>query len=170
MSEGLPAASAFLHNNKFLTRLKHVWDGANQWWQQHVIEFNTRAQIDLLKKLGIDSPDWKHLGWAFAGLLTMWIAWISLTLRRGVGRAKPDRIGRAWLRATRKLAGVAPERAPDEGPMDFARRVAQQRPELAERVNALAALYTKLRFGPAPSHDEVITLEREVKRLAVSQR
>jgi protein-glutamine gamma-glutamyltransferase len=170
MSEGLPAASAFLHNSRFLSRLKHVWDGANQWWQQRVVEFNARSQLDLLRKLGIDSPDWKHLGWAFAGILALWVAWISLTLRRGVGRAKPDRIGRAWLRATRKLAGVAPERASDEGPMDYAKRIARQRPDLADRVNALAALYAKLRFGPPASHDEVVTLEREVRRLAVSQR
>jgi hypothetical protein len=170
MSEGLPAASAFLHNNRFLTRLKHVWDGANQWWQQRVVEFDSRSQLDLLRKLGIDSPDWKHLGWAFAGILTSWVAWISLALRRGVGRAKPDRIGRAWLRATRKLAGVAPERALDEGPMDYAKRIARQRPDLADRVNALAALYARLRFGPDASHQEVAALEREVRSLAVSQR
>jgi protein-glutamine gamma-glutamyltransferase len=169
MAEGLPA-SAFMRNSEFLTRFEHLWDGANQWWRQHVVEFDTRSQLELLNKLGIDSPDWKHLGWGFAAMLMLWVAWISLALRRGVGRAKPDRIGRAWLRATRKLAGVAPERAPDEGPMDYARRVALRRPDLADRVNALAATYTKLRFGPAASHDEVVMFEREVSRLAVPQR
>ena len=102
MPDGLPATSAFLHDNAFLSRLDHLWDGTNQWWQEHVVEFDTRSQLDLLSKLGIDSPDWKHLGWAFAGALVLWVAWVSLTLRRGVARAKPDRIGRAWLRATRK--------------------------------------------------------------------
>jgi protein-glutamine gamma-glutamyltransferase len=168
MYEGLPAASAFLHNSAILTRLKHVWDGANQWWQENVIDFDTRSQFDLLRKLGIDSPEWKHLGWAFAGILTAWAVWISLTLRRSVGRAKPDRIGRAWLQATRKLARVVPERALDEGPMDYARRVAHRRPDLAQRVTALAELYAKLRFGAVASHDDVVALEREVRNLSVS--
>jgi transglutaminase-like putative cysteine protease len=170
MSDGLPAASALLRNNALLMRLKHVWDGTNQWWRRHVVEFDTRSQLDLLRKLGVDSPDWKHLGWAFASMLILWIAWVSLALRRGVGRARPDRIGRAWLRAARKLAAVAPERAADEGPMDYARRVADRRPDLADRIYALAALYTRLRFGPVASHEEIVALEREVSRLAVAQR
>ena len=66
MPDSLPATSAFMRNNAFLSRLEQFWDGANQWWQEHVVEFNTRSQLDLLRKLGIDSPDWKHLGWAFA--------------------------------------------------------------------------------------------------------
>jgi transglutaminase-like putative cysteine protease len=170
MSDGLPAASSLLRDNALLMRLKHVWDGTNQWWRRHVVEFDTRSQLDLLRKLGIDSPNWKHLGWAFAFMLILWIAWVSLALRRGVGRARPDRIGRAWLRAARKLAAVAPERAADEGPMDYARRIADRRPDLADRIYALAALYTRLRFGPVASHEEIVALEREVSRLAVAQR
>jgi transglutaminase-like putative cysteine protease len=167
LSDSLPATSAFLHNSALWSRLQHVWDGANQWWQERVIDFNTRAQFDLLRKLGIDSPDWKHLGWAFAAGLCAWIAWISLTLRRGVARLKPDRIGRAWLCATSKLAGATPPRAPAEGPMNYARRIGEQRPDLAANVTAIAALYARLRFGPSASHEEITALEREVRNLSV---
>ena len=55
-----------MRNNAWLSRLEHLWDGANQWWQERVVEFNLRAQLDLLRELGIDSPSWQHLGWAFA--------------------------------------------------------------------------------------------------------
>jgi transglutaminase-like putative cysteine protease len=167
LPDSLPAASSFMHNNPLAFRLQHLWDGANQWWQEHVVEFNARAQFDLLRDLGIDAPDWQHLGWAFAGALLLWIGWISLTLRRGVARAKPDRVARAWLRATRKLARVAPPREPDEGPMHYARRVGEQRPDLAQTVIALASLYARLRFGPDAGHHDVAALEREVRRLAV---
>jgi hypothetical protein len=79
---------------------------------------------------------------------------------------KPDRIGRAWLRATRKLARVAPPRAPAEGPMEYARRVGAHRPDLAQRIEALASLYARLRFGREASHGDVTAFEREVRNLA----
>jgi protein-glutamine gamma-glutamyltransferase len=167
LSDSLPATSAFMHDNALLLRLEHVWDGANQWWQERVVEFNARAQLEFLRKLGIDSPDWRHLGWAFGAGLALWIAWVSVTLRRAVARAKPDRIGRAWLCATRKLARAAPPRSPTEGPMDFARRVGMQRPDLAMRVESLAALYARLRFGPADAQADIAALEREVRNLDV---
>ena len=163
----LPATSSFLHNNAFLFHLEHLWDGANQWWQERVVEFNAHSQLDLLRKFGIDSPDWRHLGWAFAAGLTAWIAWVSLTLRRGVARVKPDRIGRAWLHATRKLARVAPPRTAAEGPMAYARRVGEHRPDLAERISALATRYATLRFGRDASHQDIAAFEREVRNLAV---
>jgi len=167
LPESLPATSSFLHNNAFVFHLEQIWDGANQWWQERVLEFNTRSQLDLLRKFGIDSPDWHHLGWAFAAGLVMWILWVSLTLRRGVARVKPDRIGRAWLRATRKLARVAPARAAAEGPMAYAQRVGERRPDLAERIVALASLYATLRFGRDASHQDIAAFEREVRNLAL---
>ncbi|MEO8017073.1 MAG: transglutaminase domain-containing protein, partial [Pseudomonadota bacterium] len=167
LPDALSVTSAFRHNNALMFRLEHLWDGANQWWQEHVVEFNTRSQLDLLRDLGIDTPDWQHLGWAFAIALVVWVAWVSLALRRGVARAKPDRIGRAWIKATRKLARVAKPRQPAEGPMEYARRVSEQRPDLAARVGALATLYARLRFGPVADHHDIAALEREVRNLAV---
>ena len=166
MANSMPAAATFLHNNRWLNRISLLWDGMNQWWQERVVEFNLSAQLDLLQRLGIDTPRWEHLGWAFAIGMVGWIAWVALTLRRSVARKKPDRIGRAWLRATRKLARVTP-RAASEGPLDYAQRVAAARPDLATPVKALAVQYARLRFGPAANAGEVSALERDVRRLAV---
>jgi hypothetical protein len=166
LAESLPASSAFLHNSAWLNRLSQLWDGAGQWWQEHVVEFNLRAQLNLLEKLGIDAPDWQHLAWGLTIGLVSWIAWVSLSLRRSVARRKPDRIGRAWLRATRKLARIAPPRAANEGPLDYARRIGALRPELAASVGELATRYAQLRFGPAANSDDIAAFERNVTRLA----
>ena len=166
LTDSLPASSTFMRNS-WLNRLGQLWDGANQWWQERVVEFNLRAQFDLLRKLGIDAPDWQHLGWTFAGALMLWIAWVSLSLRRSVARLKPDRLGRAWLRATRRLARVAPPRAAHEGPLDYARRVSALRPEIGPRVEALATRYARLRFGAPADKYEIAEFEREVSRFSV---
>jgi transglutaminase-like putative cysteine protease len=167
LPDSLPATSVALHRSALLNRLRQVWDGADQWWQENVVEFNLRAQFNLLEKLGIDAPEWQHLGWAFAIGLLAWISWVALTLRRSVGRGRPDRIARAWLRATRKLERVAPARHASEGPIDYARRVGALRPELAASVAALAARYARLRFGPAAPSAEIAGFERDVSRFAV---
>jgi len=165
-TDSLPVTRALLRN-AWLNRLNQLWDGANQLWQERVVEFNFRAQLDLLRRLGIESPDWRHLGWGFALGLMAWIVWVSLSLRRSVARLKPDRLGRAWLRATRRLARVAPARAAHEGPMDYARRVGALRPELGPGVAALAAHYARLRFGLPAGKNEIAEFERAVSRLAV---
>jgi protein-glutamine gamma-glutamyltransferase len=167
LADSLPATQGFLRNNAWLRNLAQLWDGAGQWWQEHVVEFNLRSQFDLLRKLGIDSPQWQHLGWAFALGLVAWISWVALSLRRSLARGKTDRLGRAWLRATRKLGKVTTPRAANEGPMSFARRVGTARPDLAATVDTLAARYARLRFGPAARHDDIVQFERDVRRLAV---
>jgi len=164
LPDSLPATSVALYRSALLNRLRQFWDGADQWWQENVVEFNLRAQFNLLEKLGIGEPGWQHLGWAFAIGLLAWISWVALTLRRSVGRGRPDRITRAWLRATRKLERVAPARQANEGPMDYARRVGSLRPEIAATFAALAQRYARLRFGPVAAAAEIAALERDARR------
>jgi hypothetical protein len=163
----LPATSVALRRNAWFTRLAQVWDGANQWWQEHVVEFSLRSQLNLLEKLGIRAPQWQHLGWAFSLGLIGWVAWVALALRRSVARGRPDRLGRAWLRMSRELARVAPPRVASEGPLEYARRVGGVRPDLADRVTALAQRYARLRFGPSLDPGAVAELERDIRRLTL---
>jgi transglutaminase-like putative cysteine protease len=156
-----------LLQNTWLARFAQYWDGANTWWRERVVEFDLRAQLGLLTRLGIDSPNWRHLGWAFGGVLLAWLAWVTATLRRSIACAKPDRIARAWLAATRKLEKVAARRAPDEGPLAYARRISAQHPHLADGITAVATRYVKLRYGPDAANDDIAELERAVSRLAV---
>jgi hypothetical protein len=166
LSESSAPMMFSLQRNAWLAQLARYWDSTNTWWRERVLDFNLNAQLSFLRNLGIEAPGWQHLGWAFAGVLLLWLSWVAVTLRRSVARVKPDRIGRAWLKATRKLARVAPPREPSEGAMTFARRVAEQNPPLGERVMALATLYTRLRFGPEPDEPQIAALEREVRKLA----
>ena len=117
-----PAGMA-MRRTALLARLAQYWDGASTWWRERVVEFSFRSQLSFLSRLGIQAPGWQHLGWAFSGALLLWLIWVTSTLRRSVARARPDRIARAWLKATRKLEKLAGPRAPDEGAMNYARRV-----------------------------------------------
>ena len=165
--EGNASLSISLRRTPWLVRAGQIWDSMNTWWRERVLDFNMREQLDLLRRLGIEAPDWRHLGWGFAGALFLWLAWVTSTLQRSVARAKPDRVARAWIKATGKLAKVAAPRAPSEGAMDYARRIADQHPRLATSVTEIAMRYTRLRFGREAANEDVIELEREVSRLVV---
>jgi len=169
MSSDSEPLSVAVWRTPFIMALSQYWEGANQWWRENVLDFNLRAQLGFLRTLGFGSPQWSHLGWAFSGLLLLWLLWVTLTLRRSVPRVKPDRIARAWLRATRKLERVAPAREPAEGALSYAQRIAAQHPALAVSVLSIAHRYTRLRFGrEPPEQDEIVALEREVGTFLVS--
>jgi transglutaminase-like putative cysteine protease len=165
------SAGIALQRSEWFARLQQYWDGANQWWQERVIEFNLRSQLDLMRQFGFEDVGWEQLGIAFAGALLLWIAWISLALRRTVARARPDRLARLWLKATRKLARVAPARESTEGPLAYAARVAAARPEIGAEVIDIAHRYAMLRFGPGgatrDAQTELHELEQRIRKLEI---
>jgi len=167
LAGSLPTTSTFVHNTPALRRITLIWDGMNQWWQSRVVEFNLRSQFELLGWLGIESPRWQHLGWAFALGLFAWIAWIALTLRRGVGSHRHDEISRLWLAANRKFARVALPRQPAEGPLDYAARIGAARPDLAVLAREIAQRYATVRFGANPGEEDMAAFRKAVSALNI---
>jgi protein-glutamine gamma-glutamyltransferase len=165
------SAGIALQRTRWFSRIQQYWDGANQWWQERVVEFNPRAQLDLMRQLGFEDVGWEELGIAFASALLLWIGWISLALRRTVARARPDRLARQWLKLSRKLARIAPPREATEGPLAYAARVAAARPEIGPAVMDIAQRYATLRFGrdgaTPDAQGQLHELERQIRELRI---
>lgn len=53
-----------------LDSLRNNWEALNNRWNQWVLSYSQGKQMDLLKKLGFESPSWTELGYVLAGLLT----------------------------------------------------------------------------------------------------
>ncbi|MDE2449942.1 MAG: DUF3488 domain-containing protein, partial [Gammaproteobacteria bacterium] len=146
------------------------WEAVNGWWNERVVGFNYRSQLNLLGDLGFRSPELRDAGWVFVGVLLAWLAWISWQLGREPGTPRPDRLGRAYRRLCRKLARTGLPRAPHQGPLEYAQAVSRLRPDLAAPVRPLLEAYAELRFGPASgrAHDQDLrTFERAVASLSV---
>jgi len=71
----------------------------------------------------------------------------TLLMLRRLAARKTDAVQAAWLKVCRKLAKAGLPRAPHEGPMDYAARIAAAHPDLAEDIYDIAARYASLRYG-----------------------
>lgn len=150
--DALPARARLLHGSPWLTRLVQRWDAANAWWTERVVKFDYAAQLNLLARFGVRTPDARYLGWAFMLALCAWLTLIAWHVGRSGRPAPADTLARAYRQLCHKLARVTPARAPHQGPMSFAAAVIARRPDLAEPVQRLLGQYTQLRYGP-PGND-----------------
>lgn len=170
LPNAVSAEARLVRSSSWLTGLLQRWDAANDWWTERVLKFDFRAQLGILQRLGIESPDASDLGWALAGGLLLWMAWIAWQHARGSPRPPRDRLTLAYSRLCAKLGRVGIVRAPHQGPLAYAELIGQRRPDLAAPVGTLLRHYAQLRFGaslPAAQAAAVSTFERAVRQLNV---
>ena len=172
LPDALATRERLLRGSAWLTRALQRWDAANAWWSDHVVKFDYSAQLDLLGRFGIRSPDVRYLGWAFMLALLGWLTIIAWHIGRSARPAAPDALARAYARLCRKLARIGEPRAPYQGPLSLAETLRARRPDLSDRVQPLLRRYTQLRYGPAAPATRAQDIEefrRAVARLSLSR-
>jgi protein-glutamine gamma-glutamyltransferase len=174
LPDAVSASARMVHAWPWLSATLQRWDALNGWWNERVVGFNYRAQLNLLGDLGFHSPELRDAAYAFGAALLIWLTWISWQLGREVSaRPRPDRLGRAYARLCRKLARAALPRSPHQGPLAYAQAIIRHRPDLAPQVQPLLEGYAALRFGPSSARAPDRSLrqfERAVSRLSVQRR
>ncbi len=152
LPDSMSGPARLFHESAFLSRMAMMWDGANHWWRQNVVEFDIRSQLRLLERLGFGDAGWRGLGIALAIGFIAWMIAIAFALRRFLDRRRPDAVAKIWLSFCAKCARLVPARAAHEPALDFATRVAKARPDLRADALAIAARYNALRFGRQSAH------------------
>ncbi|MDR1463381.1 MAG: DUF3488 and transglutaminase-like domain-containing protein [Azoarcus sp.] len=151
----------------WLRKLRDRWEAMATGWNRGVIAYDNRRQHDLLKAVfGLDAVSLPVI----LGTSTIAIALLMAVLyywaqRR---RAQLDPLDQAWARFSAKLARHGLARAPSEGPMDYARRLAAARPANAAALTAICTDYAYLRYRPSvprEEHKEIYKLIHSITRL-----
>lgn len=130
----------------WLRALRDRVDAVNSW-NQWVLGYNPARQRELLAGLGFGEPDWQSLVALLTGACTLVMGGLSLWALRRVNAA--DAIDRDWARVCRRLAVAGHPRHAWEGPLDYARRLGQDAPDIAAGFAPIAADYARLRYGTA---------------------
>ncbi len=137
---------------QWLHDLRMNWDALSYQWNQWVIGYDSERQFAYLSRFGLESLS-RQVLYLAAGL-SLFIALFALFMLRHLIKREPDKTQAAWLNICRKLARKGLPRAPYEGPLNYAERVAAARPDLADNIRALAGQYIALRYASSQDGSE----------------
>lgn len=154
-----------LRQNAVFSKVRQIWDAANTFWNDQVVQFGTDQQRWLLGQLNVTDPRWEYLAGgmvlallAFFGVLSAYLAW------KFKPRAR-DPVAHVYDQLCRKLAKLGVPRLPYEGPNDYVARAARARPELASKLTEVGEVYVSLRYGPTPLPTQLSRLKFLVNQL-----
>lgn len=135
-------------DDQWLRDLALTWDAINNAWNLWVLAYGPENQREFLSGLGLGRIDWREMILGLTALLGLvaLAAFLHLAWQR---RGATDPAARIYRRLCARLARQGLPRRPDEGPLDYAERVAQARPELAGAVRGVARSYARLRYRDA---------------------
>ncbi len=159
------AADPLIAELDTLARIALTWDAINTWWKIRVLDFDLGSQLKLLRGLGFERPALRQLGWLVAGGLAAWLLVIALRFGRAPRAARGDALARGYRSLCARLAAAGIARAPQEGPLAYAARLARERPDLAARVLPVLERYALVRFGPRASDAQTRAVARELRSL-----
>ena len=131
----------------FLLSLRFNLDALTNQWNQWVLGYDTERQFAFLTRLGMEDITWQKLALNMLSGVALLVGIFALIMLRRLASHHTDAVQALWLKACRKLEKAGLPRAPHEGAMDFAERVAAARPDLAEDIYDIAARYASLRYG-----------------------
>ncbi len=129
----------------WLRDLRNRWEAANNAWNQWVLGYNPQRQREVLSRLGLSEPDWRNMTAALALLSALALLIVMLWTLYQRTTATPAQ--HAWRNFCAKLKRLGMTRADWEGPLDFALRVARERPELGTLSREAAGHFADLHYG-----------------------
>ena len=150
----------------WLRQIRFRWEAITNTWNQWVLGYDPLRQREVLARLGMHEPDWKAMTAAMAVLCGFLL--LGLTVWALRKRIRIDPTVRAWNRLSRKLERIGLARKDWEGPADYAQRVSQARPELAQPLSAITALYIDLRYGKLSGKESRLKLRGLIADLKIA--
>jgi len=138
-------------------------DAAEVNWRLWVLGFSKEQQFDLMREFGLDFLF--SAGW---GLVTLALIFCILALNAlrlvWQGRIRQAAESALYSRFCQRMAAIGLPRRPSEGPLDYSRRIARQRPDLAPQVQAITRLYIGLRYGARQTRPQRSAFADRVRR------
>lgn len=130
----------------WITELRLQFSALNHYWDAWVVGYSPTMQMELLNRY-LGEIDRKTMGMYLLGGFFTIFALVALFLLMKRSSRKLAPVEKEYLRYCQYLAGQGLARAVGEGPIDYGRRVASARPDLAPGIKAVTNAYVRLNFA-----------------------
>jgi transglutaminase-like putative cysteine protease len=141
---------------RFVRDMRLFADSLDAAWQDWVLGFSVEDQLALLQRLRLG--ELREYGLVALMLAALGLALGILVLASIRERTEVDPLDAAYARFSRRLARIGLDRRPNEGPIDYGRRVIETRPDLAQAVEGFLDLYVPARYGAGGDANSVAKL------------
>ncbi|WP_038210054.1 transglutaminaseTgpA domain-containing protein [Xenophilus azovorans] len=160
---GLLAGAIGAMSPTLAQNVRAIWEAINNGWNQWVLNYTKSRQLDLLKKLGFDSPSLADLAWVLLWLL------VGASLAGGAWtlweRSRIDPWLRLLGRARARLLRAGIELPPQAAPRLMGERLAERfGAEASAPVRAWLLRLEAQRYGRAPT-ESLRALRAQFRRL-----
>jgi len=161
-----PLAMERYRNVRLIGWMRLRWDTFTYQWARFVLNYDSERQVALLARVagGISAV---HLVMLLLGCGALALLLVAASLFGVRPRRRHDAATAAYLKLCAKLAERGLGRLRGEGPLDYACRLARQRPEMAAELQALTADFVALGFGNSTGQERermLHSLRRGVRR------
>ena len=143
-------------------QLALTWDSIANTWNQTILGFNLESQRALLNRAGLTGDTWRTL----AVLLLIATALVTVPLAFLVLRNRTrnrDPALEIYRQFCRKLERAGWPRAPHEGPLDYAARIAEKHPGVVSAVSAITQTYIALRYEKDNKNNTLGSFRQQVR-------
>ena len=166
LPEGVSLPRGARGGKNLMHQIALTWDSVANAWNQTILGYNLETQRALLFRAGLDNSTWRTLAILMIAATTVITLLLALfTLRNRVHKRDPALAAYRTFCAKTARAGIARHDA--EGPLDYAARLAQTRPDVAAAVHAITHLYIALRYKNNNKNNNLHDLQVYVRQFAV---
>ena len=149
---------------EWLRILRMSIDAITNNWNQWVIGYNLKRQIEFLSRVGMKRPSWKSMTIILITGTGILILLFALTLLLHLRHPSYAPVQAAYLKFCNKMAKKGIPRKPYEGARDYSERLAELRPYSLQATNAIIELYIALRYGALKKKGSIQELQRRVAK------
>ena len=138
---------------------RQLWGSIDYSWQRWVINYTSKNQAKFLSSLGINGIKtmvyWLLVTLAF---ITLFLAWFILKTKQ----LKIDQELMLYRHFCKKLAKAGFNKKTGETEQNFSIRIKNQRPDLADKVEEITAIFIRLRYQKDLADDDFVLLKTEI--------
>lgn len=138
---------------------RQLWGSIDYSWQRWVINYTSENQSKFLSSFGIN--DIKNMIYwllAIVTFITLFLAWAILKIKP----SKIDRELKLYRIFCKELARAGFNKRTGETEQNFSIRIKKQRPDLADKIEKITAIFIRLRYEKDLVGDNFILLKREI--------